>query len=181
MMGRNLILSIALVLVRLLQFLLALNLLILLYFLFQQLFNEEPGFSDLSWSANINFDSSLKVDLTKRFTPFAFFYNFCQSFFSSLLYLLVSFQILQVLRSVRSFKAFIEDNAKRFRSISAMILGLFLINMIEFQSYLGEGKGLSEVSWSFEMPYLIFFISAYVLAEIFKEGKRLAEEQNLIV
>ncbi|GEM_PF-4111107 len=91
--------------------------------------------------------------------------------------ILIISEILKVIQSIRSLDTFKQKNILAFRRMAQIFLGLFFIHM--FSLVQTEGQ----VSFTFGLPleYLIAMIGCYVLSEIFKEGNKLMEENQLTI
>lgn len=99
---------------------------------------------------------------------------------ASLFLLLATFiikRILLILKSIHNLTTFYSRNIRHFQEIASYAFLAFLLSCFNF-SYL-EGQ----FNLSIDLPFapLSFAVSALVLAEIFKEGKQLLEDQNMII
>ncbi len=85
--------------------------------------------------------------------------------------------IIAVLKSISNLETFYDQNIRNFRKIANIGFVLTLIAFFNF----GTVDGVT--SWNFTIPFqpLLFSSSFLVLAEVFKEGKRLAEDSKSIV
>lgn len=105
-----------------------------------------------------------------------YFTFFKYLFILSLIYLALN-QFGNVLNSVKSSKTFQQTNVTAFRKIgyySLTIAGLSLISYWEFGDF-------SKNSFSISLNNLIIPLFAFILAEIFKEGNNLKEENQLTI
>lgn len=83
----------------------------------------------------------------------------------------------KILKSISSFETFHQNNVVQFRVLARYGLIAFIFSCFNF-SYLNESLDVYfQITWS---P-LLLMISSYVLAEVFREGNRLREEQKLII
>ncbi len=139
----------------------------------------EESYLIWSWRLNGDLGSSHSFNLGQRQTLFSFVLNWLQMFALLIIYLLISQVIIQILRSLKSFKAFVEENIARFKRIASLSLAAFFLNLLQVR-VITDNKDLN-LSWDFELSYLIFMFAALILSEIFKEGKQMADEQNSIV
>lgn len=98
------------------------------------------------------------------------------AFFFTLTVLILR-KIILILRSINTLQTFYQDNIKHFQAIAQYAFLAFLLSCFNF-SYL---NGNSEISFKFAFTPLAFALGALVLAEVFKEGKQLLEDQNLII
>jgi hypothetical protein len=83
-----------------------------------------------------------------------------------------------VVESVSALQTFRNENVEAFRKIGKYLLLVFLVSGFKF---VATEPASAHVSMSFETTTLILMLVAYVLAEIFKEGNRLYEEEQLTV
>jgi len=112
-------------------------------------------------------------------TAASYYFNWIQISIQLVLMFLVWTQLIKVLNSVVSFETFISDNPIRFRKIGSLILGIFFMDLFHF--FDGMASADTEIQVGANFSILFFALGAYVLAIVFEEGKRLAEEQKLIV
>ncbi|MEO1053128.1 MAG: DUF2975 domain-containing protein [Bacteroidota bacterium] len=96
--------------------------------------------------------------------------------FVALVFLIVR-SILQVLHSMKSVRTFHEGNIKHFRRISLFSFIATLFSVFNFGLIRGE------LMIYLDLPFgpLLFALGAYVMAEVFKEGKLLLEDQQLMI
>jgi hypothetical protein len=92
-------------------------------------------------------------------------------------YLLVVRESLLVVDSIQSLETFRQRNITSFRKIGQLFIALFLVNLFHF----GMDDGAWELTIQFEPIYLLGTLIGYVLAEIFREGNNLMEEQKLTI
>jgi len=83
----------------------------------------------------------------------------------------------KVIESVKSIKTFQERNIISFRRIGKYVLIIFIL--MSYSSFKFQLGGMSGFYISFEL--LILSLLAFIMAEIFKEGNSLMEEQKLTV
>lgn len=91
--------------------------------------------------------------------------------------ILIINEILKVIRSIRSLETFKEKNILAFRRMGNIFLAFFFIQMF---SLTPNGD---QYSFSVSLPlfYLFAVMGCYILAEIFKEGNKLMEENQLTI
>lgn len=91
--------------------------------------------------------------------------------------ILIINEILKVIRSIRSLETFKEKNILAFRRMGNIFLAFFFIQMF---SLTPNGD---QYSFSISLPlfYLFAMIGCHILAEIFKEGNKLMEENQLTI
>lgn len=91
--------------------------------------------------------------------------------------LFVIHKVIDVLKRVRQIKTFYIDNIQRFKTISRILFIGFIVSCFNFSYIAGDFRLGLTIAWS---P-LLFSMASLVLAEIFKEGKELLEDKNMIV
>lgn len=112
-------------------------------------------------------------------STFSYYFNWVQIAIQLLMMFMIWNTLLRVLRSVSSFKTFMVDNSRHFQRIAHFLVILFFLNMFHFFDRAADDE--LTMKWDADLSILFFALGAYVLALIFKEGKRLADDQNLIV
>lgn len=83
----------------------------------------------------------------------------------------------KIMLSVKSLKTFSTSNAKRFRKIGKYILVIIILTNVTILRF--ESGTLSKISIS--LTPLLCALLAFVMAEIFKEGHSLKEENDLTI
>ena len=83
----------------------------------------------------------------------------------------------KVINSIDSLDTFRTENVRSFQRIGQLFIALFLIHLLG----LGYGGEQFRFTMRFEFVYLFCALFSYVLAEIFKEGNRLMEENKLTI
>ena len=91
--------------------------------------------------------------------------------------ILILSEILKVINSIRSLETFKNKNIIAFRRMGNIFLLLFFVQMF---SLIPNGD---QLSFRFSVPlfYLLAVMGCYILAEIFKEGNKLMEENQLTI
>ena len=85
---------------------------------------------------------------------------------------------VDILQSIRSLKTFYADNIAHFQAIARLAFAGFLLGCFNFS--LVEGSD-PRITLGLALGPLMLSVGSLVLAEIFKEGRQLLEEQDLIV
>lgn len=83
----------------------------------------------------------------------------------------------KVMQSVKNLKTFQNNNVTSFRKIGKYIFYIFLIT--SFINIDLKKGGSSGINLNFEL--LIWMLLVYILAEVFKEGNNLQQENNLTI
>ena len=95
----------------------------------------------------------------------------------NLLILIAWFQLLgygkTIISNIKSIKTFAKDNVKAFSNISKLAIFLLLIQLVTFSS--------EQISFSIGFSYVFFAFAAIILTQVFKEGQKLLEENELTV
>ncbi|PWN07377.1 DUF2975 domain-containing protein [Rhodohalobacter mucosus] len=86
-------------------------------------------------------------------------------------------KIMLVLTSIDEVKTFYGSNIKHFRDLSLLGFIAFIASGINF-SYIG---GSMQITLGLVPGPLLFSLACLVLAEVFREGKMLLEENNMII
>ena len=91
--------------------------------------------------------------------------------------ILIITEILKVIQSIRSLDTFRQKNILAFRRMAQIFLVLFFINIFSLV------QTENQVTFTFGLPleYLFAVIGCSVLSEIFKEGNKLMEENQLTI
>lgn len=102
-------------------------------------------------------------------------------FIRSILFLgitiLIIRKIMSVLTSIDEVKTFYGSNIQHFRDLSLLGFIAFIASAVNF-SYIADSMQISVVL----VPGpLLFSLACLVLAEVFREGKMLLEENNMII
>lgn len=82
-----------------------------------------------------------------------------------------------VIESVKEIKTFQKRNVSSFRRIGKYLLVIFIL--MSYSSFTFQQGGISSFHISFTL--LILSLLAYIMAEIFKEGRKLSEENKLTI
>jgi len=97
---------------------------------------------------------------------------------SVLIFMFLSVKEFQkIMQSIMSFKTFRNENVKSFRRIGKYIFIIFLLS--SYMSISFNYGGFSEFNISFTP--LILMLIAFIMAEIFKEGLLLKQENDLTI
>jgi len=121
---------------------------------------------------------TLKAPLTlSNVKPASLYFCYIQISMTLFLTFLTFKECLKVIRSVRLIQTFKKANIKSFRSIGKYFLLIFILtsfSVVYFKQGMFYGLSLSFT------PLILMFV-AYILAEIFKEGNDLSEENQLTI
>ncbi len=96
--------------------------------------------------------------------------------------ILILWKAMALLKSIRYSKTFYEENITAFMQMAKYGLIIALISAINFR-YDDQFHSGDSFSWVFDIPFsaLLFTLACKVLAEIFKQGKLLSEENQSFV
>jgi hypothetical protein len=100
-----------------------------------------------------------------------------QSMFIVIAWLMVQLNALKVFRALKDSETFHLNSIKALRTVGFWLL---VITAIEFLQFKWIENSL-QMTFNFELTYLIAACSAMVLAQIFKEGNELAETNRLTI
>ena len=113
-----------------------------------------------------------------QLTVAALLFNWLK-FCAMLVLLTLLFQrALRIIQSLQNWKTFSQMNVHHFRSIGYYLLILAALASVNFLQFANSAGTLS---FSLPLGWFAAALSAFVLAEIFKEGQQLAEEQKFTV
>ena len=99
-------------------------------------------------------------------------------FSAVLLFIFLSVKEFQkVIESIRNLETFQNNNVKSFRKIGKYIFFIFILTSFIFLNFDQGGKSQIHISFT---PLLLVLL-AFILAEIFKEGNLLKQENDLTI
>jgi hypothetical protein len=110
-------------------------------------------------------------------TRTSLYFNYVQLTAILVLIFIIIQEFLSVIRSVRSVETFRGSNVKAFRKMGLWLFLLFLAS--GFSSISTEFMNHQTIY--FRITPLILMLLSYVMAEIFKEGNELSEENQLTI
>lgn len=93
-----------------------------------------------------------------------------------ILYLILQ-TVLKVIRSISSLKTFQMENIESFRLMGKYFLLWFLVTIPSLK-FIGSSF---QIGIGLNFKYAVFGLICFVLAEIFSEGNKLMEENNLTI
>jgi len=108
---------------------------------------------------------------------FSIYYTFCQTLLSIILSLFMVREVIKVLKSVQDRQTFTINNVKSFRRLGYLCLAMLALNDI---NYLSTNQD-SSLSFSLNFTMVAFMLAAFIMAEIFKEGQYLSEQDQLTI
>ncbi|GAA4645921.1 hypothetical protein GCM10023115_38810 [Pontixanthobacter gangjinensis] len=94
-----------------------------------------------------------------------------------LLFILTLQALVKVISSIKSLNAFRKESIAEFRKIGMFIFLVFLIGAVKL-SYINNSLS---IEFSPDLEYLLIALLSWVIAEVFKEGNRLWEENELTI
>lgn len=122
-------------------------------------------------SDHVNINGDGNVDLSD-------FFEVAHAFITFAVMLFVVNRLLEILKTLRFGSPFVKENADRFRSVGyALLIGEGAKFVFGFLSLVFDADldiNLSFITW-------LAIIAVLVLAEVFREGARMKEEQDLTV
>jgi hypothetical protein len=137
---------------------------------------ENRGNLEFSYEISVTGENGETITSPQNNTASVLF-NFIKAEAVLLLLALVFSRALRVLQSLKSWETFNEKNVEHFRRVGLYFLLIAPLMTFSYSNF----SGTSSVSFNFPFSWLCAALSAFVLAEIFKEGQHLAEEQKLTV
>lgn len=108
---------------------------------------------------------------------FTLYFLYGQLAASLVLLYFITKEVVKVIKSVQQLNTFRTGNVQSFRRIGFMCLMLSAVQWFSLFS----AEGHSTYKFSVELTPLVFMLAAFVLAEIFKEGNQLFEQEKLTI
>lgn len=109
-------------------------------------------------------------------TGFLLFYGL-KAMLAIVCYVFIIRESLKVVGSIQSLETFGRRNIKSFQRIGQLFAILFLLSLLQ----LGNASGKLELTIQLKPGYLLGTLVGYLLAEIFREGNNLMEENKLTI
>ena len=130
------------------------------------------GVSEFAASSdNISIDGDLSTNRGEYF-------DIAYSFIAALVMLFVVTRLLEILKTLRFGSPFVKENADRFRLVGyALLIGegaKFVFNFLSLIFGADLDIDIELIAW-------LAIIAVFVLSEVFREGARMKEEQDLTV
>ena len=107
----------------------------------------------------------------------SFYIHFLQTVGHFIILILIVNQIIRVIRSVKALETFRGDNSQAFRKIGVYCVAIALLTCFKWF----EVSNHERMSFSVGVVPLAFALGAFILAEIFKEGNKLYEAEQLTI
>ncbi|MER2996325.1 DUF2975 domain-containing protein [Pontibacter populi] len=107
----------------------------------------------------------------------SFYFHYLQTVGQFILLILIISQVSRIIRSVKAFETFRENNSHAFWKIGIYCVAIALLNCIKWF----EVSHHTRMSFSIGVVPLAFALGAFILAEIFKEGNKLYEAEQLTI
>ncbi|MEO1252368.1 MAG: DUF2975 domain-containing protein [Pseudomonadota bacterium] len=106
------------------------------------------------------------------------YFDVSYSFIAALVMLFVVTRLLEILKTLRFGSPFVKENADRFREVGyALLIGEGAKFVFSFFSLIFG----ADLDIEIEMIAWVAIIAVFVLSEVFREGARMKEEQDLTV
>jgi hypothetical protein len=115
--------------------------------------------------------------LLNEIKPAAIYLVFVQIVLSIMLSILMVREVVKILKSVRDLETFNNTNIKSFRLLGYYCLMLAGINSILIISTNRD----THIVFNLDLTLLIFMLAAFIMAEIFAEGHKLSEQDQLTI
>lgn len=171
---KNKSLKYALIFARIMQFGYFFLSLLFIYFVFMKIYNLElPKF------LNPKDDIFFFIEFYKAEQIFSNLFN--TVFFSLRALLIVTSLIIalelfiKIIKSIKSLKTFSENTSKYFKKIAVILFLCFILSLIDVVK---TETGFT-IRYAFEFYYIMLGFFCIVLSEVFKEGNKLWEENQL--
>jgi hypothetical protein len=124
----------------------------------------------------INSDGEKQFYL-KDLNPASLYFTFFQLVLAAILSLLMVQEVVRILKSVQELKTFTSRNVKSFRSLGYLCLAMAALNSVLVLSTNQDAI----MSFSPDFTLLTCMLAAFIMAEIFKEGHNLSEQDQLTI
>ena len=106
------------------------------------------------------------------------YFDVAYSFIAVLVMLYVVTRLLEILKTLRFGSPFVKENADRFRQVGyALLIGEGAKFVFSFLALIFG----ADLDIDFEMIAWLAIIAVFVLSEVFHEGARMKQEQELTV
>lgn len=113
----------------------------------------------------------------KQITTTSLYINYSKFTAILLFYFLSLKEFQKIIESVKHLKTFQQDNVNSFRRIGKYAFIIFIVSSFTFMTYLDATSSGFQISFT---P-LILMLLAFIMAEIFKEGNNLKQENDLTI
>ncbi|QTD39064.1 DUF2975 domain-containing protein [Polaribacter batillariae] len=129
-----------------------------------------------SWKMENAGEDSVVYSIEKIRTPSLYILYF--QYLGILLFLFLSTKEFQkIMLSVKNLKTFKRDNVLSFRRIGIYLIGFFILTSFISINYLKGGF----TKYNISLSPILFILFAFIMAEIFREGNTLKEENDLTI
>ena len=91
--------------------------------------------------------------------------------------LLIVTQILKIIRSIKSLETFKQNNINAFRKIAMIFLVIFGLNIFDVT----QSSEQLQMTFQLSLEHLLAAAACYILSEVFKEGNKLMEDNQLTI
>jgi len=115
--------------------------------------------------------------LMSEINQWLLYWIFIRGLIFIVLTVLITLSALRIIRSIRSLRTFYRDNVRQFKRIAFYGFIAFFFSLFNI-SYL---DGQFDLHLKTAFGPLVLAIGALVLAEVFKEGAQLLDDQKLII
>jgi hypothetical protein len=110
-------------------------------------------------------------------TPLSVTYTFVQILLSLVLGYLMVQSMIRILKSTQALQPFHEANINAFRKLGYFCLALLVLNSFRFLAT----DQASSIRFHINFTLLVFMLASFILAEIFREGQKLYEQEKLTI
>ncbi|WP_425392490.1 hypothetical protein [Ekhidna sp.] len=170
----NNILKLSLVTVRVLRVIFFVLAILLCFFFISHLLGIPLGIQYIWTDSGLSFNKEGE-GIEQSFLHLTF--SFAKNLIQILITLLLLSRAIKIIESIKHLKAFVSENILHFKKMGAFFIMLFLVDLI---SLLPANSG-TMVHLEAKLLYPICALVCFLLSEIFTEGNRLYEENELTV
>jgi hypothetical protein len=139
--------------------------------------NGEVTFSEVKTGTSELSSTDAKWIYLNEINSFSRYFFFLQIVATLLLSHFIVREVIRILRSVQALQPFHSGNVASFRRIGYLCLSITALNCFRV---LITGNTFT-ASFSLDYTLLIFMLITFILAEIFKEGQKLYEQEKLTI
>jgi hypothetical protein len=110
-------------------------------------------------------------------------YSLAISLSQVIMILIILRQLQRFTQSFRDLTTFFDGNIKVFRSIAWCFLALFFLNLLPHPVIMIQpgAPGFTKITWDFDLLFFALFLLSLMFSEVFREGARLKNENDLTI
>ena len=137
----------------------------------------KPGYGVNGFHWVLNKKASTQGIWLSELNPWMVYWLLLRGLVFIVLSFLITRAFQRILVSIHSIETFHQNNVKQFKIIARYGLIAFFFSVFNFSYIQGE----FDINFHLATAPLLLTISSYVLAEVFREGNKLSEDQKLMI